>query len=62
VKWEKEAVKKKYNLLTIHSLLIDNHPKFKQLKQIVDNYNQEQAPDRIKLKQSYVEQLFKMLS
>lgn len=48
--------------MTIHSLLIDDNPKFKQLKQLVQNYNQEASPARIKLQQSYIQRLFKMLS
>jgi hypothetical protein len=41
---------------------LDNNPKFKQLKQIIENYNQERSPERIQLKQSYIGRLFKMLS
>jgi hypothetical protein len=48
--------------MTIHSLLLDNNPKFRHLKQIVENYNQETKPSRIKLRQDFVQKLFKMLS
>jgi hypothetical protein len=40
--------------MTIHSLLLDSNPKFKHLKQIIENFNQETAPSRIKLQQSYI--------
>jgi hypothetical protein len=62
VKWEHQAERQRFSLLTIHSLLLDNNPKFKKLKQTVENYNNEKTPARIKLQQTFVEKLFKMLS
>lgn len=62
MKWEHQAERQRFSLLTIHSLLLDNNPKFKKLKQTVENYNNEKTPTRIKLQQTFVEKLFKMLS
>jgi hypothetical protein len=61
VGWER-AEKQQFSLTTIHSLLIDHNPHFQQLRQIVHNFNLETSPDRIRLKQSFIHQLFQMLS
>ena len=61
-RWDNQFPKAHFDLLTIHSLLIDTHPKFQQLKQIIVNFNQEPCPNRIRYQQPFVSQLFKMLS
>lgn len=39
VKYENPHDKEAFDLTTIHSLLIDQNPKFMQLKQLISNYN-----------------------
>jgi hypothetical protein len=41
---------------------VDDHPKFKQLKQVLSTYNNDSQPSRVRYQQTYIEQLFKMLS
>ena len=60
--WDNRFEKTHFDLLTIHSLLVDAHPKFQQLKQIIANFNREDSPHRIRYQQPFVAQLFKMLS
>jgi hypothetical protein len=53
-----------FPLVTVHSLLIDTNPKFMELKQMVQNYNEDLVKknvERPKLKRSFIERLYRML-
>ena len=44
--------------MTIHSLTIDDNPMFVKLKAVVEKYNQEKEPDRIRYQQVYIGKLY----
>lgn len=60
VKWEQTNKTKKFNLLTVHSLIVDDNPKFNELKSLIENYNKTpfHKLDRQNLRTSFTAKLY----
>ena len=63
VKWESRGQERKFNLLTVHSLIVDDNPKFIELKALIHNYNEtpHHKLDRPTLRTAFAGKLYTML-
>lgn len=63
VKWEEKKTLQKFNLLTVHSLLLNANPKFVELKQKVEIFNSTIAKGvhRKHLQYAFTKQLYALL-
>jgi hypothetical protein len=62
MEWESNLQRSVFPLLTIHSLTLDDNPKYIYLKQLIAEYNQDPEPERVRYRQAFIEKLFKMMS
>lgn len=62
VDWEHSVQRTNFPLLTIHSLTLDDNPKYIYLKQLISQYNDDPEPNRPRYQQTFIQKLFKMMS